>query len=289
VKRLAILPRLAALLFASLLAVSAHAQSRPGDSARDVIADGLYLESGMGDFAAAAERYRELTERTDVPEHVLAEAWFRLGRAEERLGNVQPAEAAYQHILEEMAVSRWAEDARSRLQSIEEDRKRVRGLPVRYAFTEDTGGLFHARTHSHKGTLEHEVLEDNDGRHEVAVWRTYVAAREDDLTQVGFAAGVTVKGELTLLLRAVNFPAHYVFFLVNAEGRRFGTATQVVRPEDGWKRLSFSADDFRDRASGSEDPYAPEPITNLWIQDVTGYASTDRGENIIWIDELGLQ
>ncbi len=282
--------RPAVLLLASLLlAGPAHAQSRPDDTARDIIADGLYLESGMGDFRAAAARYRELTLRDDVPEHVLAEAWFRLGRAEERLGNVGPAELAYKHILEEMSVSRWAEDARSRLQSIEEDRKRVRVLPVQFEFTEDTGGLFHARTHSHKGTLGHEVLVDDEGPHGVAVWRTYVAAREDDLTQVGFAAGVTVKGELTLLLRAVNFPAHFVFFLVNDEGRRYGTATQVVRPEDGWKRLSFSADDFRDRASGSEDPYAPEPITNLWIQDVTGYASTDRGENIIWIDELGLR
>ena len=278
-----------ALLLTGLLATAAHAQSRDGEQPRDLIADGLYLESGMGDYAGAAARYRELTERTDVADHLLAEAWFRLGRAEERLGNVEPAEVAYQHILDSMAASRWAEDARSRLQSIEEDRKRVRGLPVKFQFTDDTGGLFHARTHSHKGTLAHEVLEDHEGSHRVASWRTYVAAREDDLTQVGFAPGVVVRGDLALELRAVNFPAHLVFFLVDEEGRRFGTATQVVRPEDGWKRLEFSARDFRDRASGSEDPYSPEAITNLWIQDVTGYASTDRGENIIWIDELDLR
>ena len=276
------------LALAGLLTAS-PAWARPGEEPRDIIADGLYLESGMGDYAAAAARYRELTQRDGVAEHLLAEAWFRLGRAEERLGKIADAELAYQHILGEMGVSRWAEDARSRLQSIEEDRKRVRGLPVRYLFTEDTGGLFHARTHSHKGSLSHEVLEDHVGRHEVASWRTYVAAREDDLAQVGFAADVTVRGDLAVVVRAVNFPAHLVFFLVDAEGRRFGTATQVVRPEDGWKRLEFEPGDFRDRASGSEDPYAAEPITNLWIQDVTGYASTDRGENILWLDELDLR
>jgi hypothetical protein len=284
-----------ALLAALLLATGvASGQPSPGsdDAARaprDLIADGLYLESGMGDYAGAAAVYSSVADRDDVPEHLRSEALLRLGLARERLGDVAAAEADYARLLSELPTSRWAEDARSRVQSIEEDRKRVRTLPVAYDFTADTGGLFHSRTRSHKGSLEHEVLDDEAGRHEVAAWRTYVAAREDDLTQVGFDEGVHVRGRLELTLRAVAFPAHLVFFLVDADGRRFGTATQVVRPEDGWRRLRFAPGDFRDRASGTEEAYHAEGITNLWIQDVTGYSSTDRGENVIWIDELILE
>lgn len=282
--------RTVGLLGAVLLLVPLSAVAEePVPSPRDVLADGLYLESGMGDYAGASKRYESILAREDVPDHLRAEALVRVGLARERLGEVEAAESAYRLLLKDLSSSRWAEDARSRIQSIEEDRKRVRALPVAYTFTTDTGGLFHARTRSHKGSLSHEVLDDETGRHEVASWRTYVVAREDDLTQVGFGDDVVVHGRLTLTLRAVSFPAHLVFFLVDADGRRFGTATQVVRPEEGWRTLRFAASDFRDRASGGEEGYIGKPITNLWIQDVTGYSSTDRGENIIWLDELRLE
>ncbi len=280
--------RLPALLALGLLATSAFAADGEPPP-REVIADGLYLESGMGDHAGAAGRYESVLARSDVPDHLRAEAFLRLGLARERLQEIGKAEEAYATLIEELPGSRWSEDARSRLQSLQEDRKRVRSLPLRFTFDSGTDGLFHARTRAHKGALNHEVLQDEAGQHAVASWRTYVVAREDDLTQVGFGDGVRVQGDLTVRLRAVSFPAHLVFFLVDAEGRRFGTATQVVRPEDGWKTLTFTAADFRDRASGSEDGYAAEAITNLWMQDVTGYASTDRGENVIWIDELALR
>jgi len=278
--------RCVALLGAICLLSAGPAIGQQAPSPRDVIADGLYLESGMGDYAAAADRYSQVADDTSAPGHLRAEAMLRIGLARERLGEVAPAETAYRRLLEELPGTRWAEDARSRMQSIEEDRKRVRVLPVAYTFAFDTGGVFHARTRSHKGSIAHEVLEDESGRHEVASWRTYVVAREDDLTQVGFE-NVVVQGRLQITLRAVTFPAHLIFFLVDADGRRFGTGTQVVRPEEGWRTLSFSAADFTDRAS--EQTYRAEAITNLWMQDVTGYSSTDRGENIIWIDALTLE
>lgn len=283
-------PRFVGLLGAVLLSFPlSGVAEEAAPSARELLADGLYLESGMGDYRAAATRYESVIARDDVPEHLRAEALLRVGLARERLDQVEAAESAYRLLLEDLPSSRWAEDARSRLQSVEEDRKRVRTLPVAYTFEKDTGGLFHARTRSHKGSLNHEVLSDEGGRHEVASWRTYVVAREDDLTQVGFGDDVVVRGRLTVTLRAVGFPAHLVFFLVDADGRRFGTATQVVRPEEGWRTLRFTASDFRDRTSGGEEGYVGMPITNLWIQDVTGYSSTDRGENIIWLDELSLE
>ena len=279
----------AALLGAALgLSLLASPVLADDPSARDVIADGLYLESGMGDLTGAAQRYQTVIDTEGVADHLRAEALLRLGLARERLDDVTSAEAAYRMLLDELPGSRWSEDARSRLQSIEEDRKRVRALPVAFTFDEGTDGLFHARTSTHKGSLNHEVLEDADGRHEVASWRTYVVAREDDLTQIGFGEGVVVGGRLSLTLRAVGFPAHLIFFLVDTDGRRFGTAPQVVRPEEGWRTLTFGATDFRDR-SGGDEPYRAKELTNLWIQDVTGYSSTDRGENIIWIDALSLE
>jgi hypothetical protein len=272
-----------ALLVALLLAGPASAEPIDG---RGRIAEALYLESGMGDYRAAATQYLGVVDAEGVPQELRAEACFRLGLAYERLGEADDAEAAYEKLLAQFPGSSWAEDGRFRLRSLDEDRKQVAAMPVAFDFSSGLDGLYHARNRAHKGRIAHE-LEGNNG---VVAWRTHVVSGEDDILVVGFKPGLGVRGEVELNVRARTFPTHLAFFWVDASGRRFGTSTIVVRPEEGWQPVKLSAVDFADRAAATAPTFDPAGgVSFLMIQDVTGYSSTDRGDNVVLLDAMRIR
>lgn len=282
-----------ALAALALLLLGAGGDGEPLDrvEARARIADGLYLESGMGDYRGSLQVYQELVLAEGVPDGVAAEAMLRMGLAREALDEPQEAEAAYRTLLDEYPSTHRAVEARSRLQSLEEDRKVVRTLPVTFDFDIGVGGLFHARSRSTKGRLTHEKVERGGKLDGIVAWETYVIGGEDDIVVLGFEDDLRLTGDIALRVHARTFPAHLSFFLVDRDGRRFGTTTRVVRPEEGWRTLSLSASDFQDRSAGSTGgAYRPRAgMAYLMIQDATGHSSTDRGENLILIDDLAVQ
>ena len=280
---------LAALIVAGTTAHVAADEPLDRVAARALMADALYLESGMGDHRGAARIYAEIVDRGDeVPIDLAAEACLRMGLAEEALGQAEQAEEAYRKLLARYPSTSWGADARGRLQSLEEDRKVVRSLPVEFRFGSDVGGLFHARSRSNKGRITPEQVEKDGTPDGVAAWRTYVIGGEDDIVVLGFDPQLELQGTVELAVRAANFPAHLSFFLVHQDGTRYGSHSWVVRPEEGWQQLALEAADFQDRAGGSAGGlYRPGTgIRFLMIQDVTGHSSTDRGENLILIDDL---
>ncbi len=277
-----------ALLLASallLLGADSHLDAR----AR--MADALYLESGTGDLRGALRTYSQLSVSEGIPADLAAEATLRMGLAREALGEPGDAEDAYRDLLERFPSTLWATEARSRLQSLEEERKVVRTLPVRFDFDADVAGLFHAPSRSTKGRLTHEQVDRKGGLEGVVAWETYVIGGEDDLIVVGFDPKLQIEGEVEISVSARSFPVHLSFFLIDQSGTRYGTTTRVVRPEQGWKHLVLAASDFSDRSSGaSGGGYQPGTgITYLMIQDATGYSSTDRGENVILVDNLSVR
>ena len=217
---------LAALLLPSLALAAPDADRAQG--ARNTLADALFLESGMGDYEGALDRYQQVL---DAPEGlasgILAEACMRLGMAHERLDQPDAAEAAYEKVLREHPNTSWAQDAQHRLRSLDEDRKQVQALPVAWDFEDDLGGLFHARNRAQKGRLAQERSADGLHPRGVASWRSYVTGGEDDLVVVGFNPDLTVRGHISLQVKALNFPAHLVFVLVQGGGGRFSSAATV--------------------------------------------------------------
>jgi hypothetical protein len=271
-----------------LLAVALLGAADPALDARSAVADALYLESGMGDQRGAIVLYQRVLDAPQgVPRETLAEACFRLGLAHERLDEPGLAEQAYEKLLVEHSGTSWSDDAQLRLRSLDEDRKQVQTLPVRFDFEDGLGGLYHARNRVPKGRIVHE----QDGGQGVVAWRTYVIGGEDDIAAVGFHPSLTVQGEVGLRARARVFATHLAFFLVDQSGRRFGTTSRVLRPEDGWVTLELAPSDFVNRAGGTDgDVYSARAgIPFLMIQDVTGFSSTDRGENVILIDDLSVR
>jgi tetratricopeptide (TPR) repeat protein len=286
----------AALALLALLSTAALADDDPAAQqkieARAQMAEALYLESGMGDYEGALAVYRSLLDRgEELDDRTAAEACMRLGLAHERLDQAREAEAAYEEILRKYPNTGWSSDAHQRLRSLDEDRKRVQRLPVTWDFESDLGGLFHARNRTQKGRLTWEMSTEGPHAPGLAVWQTYVTGGEDDLTVVGFDPLLTVQGQVSMQIRTRNFPAHLVFFLVDAEGGRYSSATTVVRPEQGWRTVALGPGDFVDRSRGPQERnfQAQRGITYLMIQDVTGYSSTDRGENVLVLDDLAIR
>ncbi len=288
------------LLVAALLCATPAAADDPPTAdppltpleARGLVAEALLLESGAGDYRGACDTYRELLARSDgLPDILVSEALLRLGLAHETLAGgpealileeADRAEAAFQELLDRFPTTRWADDARYRLRSLEEHRKIVPQLPAKFSFDADVGGLYHARSRRHKGRLGHE-LADGEG---VAAWRSYVIGGEDDLLMVRFAQKEPRPLSVKLRVSARNFPAHLTFFLVDVEGVNHATKPRNIRPEDGWTTLTFAPGDFSSLAVDRDAQLGDRPIRYLMIQDVTGHSSTDRGENVVLFDDL---
>jgi tetratricopeptide (TPR) repeat protein len=84
----------------------------PLQSKKEVDVGNYYFKKG--DFKAAAGRFREATKWNDGN----AEAWMRLGVAEERRENTKAARAAYKKFLELQPNGKNAEEVKRRLEKL---------------------------------------------------------------------------------------------------------------------------------------------------------------------------
>lgn len=277
--------QIAALLLTSGLLLAATASAAPPDrlETRARLADALYLESGMGDLRGALVIYQDISRMQGVAGDLTAEALLRQGLAHAALGEPQEAETAWLRLMELHPSSSRAGDARLHLDRLERERSRITSLPAVLGFDRDLGGLLHARSLSDRGQLE-QLLTELDGELEgVAAWRTWVAAGQEDVVSVGFATGLTLQGDIELEIRTGSFPAHLVIELVDEDERSFASLPIVVTPEQGPLRIELSAGTLRDRG----ETWTPgAAAARLEIHDVTGRRSTDRGENLILLDDL---
>ncbi|MCK6526339.1 hypothetical protein L6R50_01840 [Myxococcota bacterium] len=264
----------------------------PGDDlrARELLGDGLYLESGMGDYRGAVERYRQAAALSDVDPGTRGEVLFRLGHALERLGERAEAGAAFQGVLDlPTGRSRWSEPARVRLTRIRESEGAVRDLPAALDFERDGGGWQHSSHYAAKGTVQRvedaAIARTGSG---VLEWRTTVVAREDDLIYLPLDTEPQAPRRVSFAVRTTAFTARLFLFAVLADGSRYSSPGFVVSPADGWiHRDLHLASDFRPIAGQvSGTPLDPSRIKFLMLQDATGYFSTDRGENRILLDDF---
>jgi len=261
------------------------------DQARTLIGEGLYLESGMGEYREATDRYRQAAALPGVGPAVRAEVLFHLGEARERLGDLRAAADAYRGAAESRVPrSPWVEPARARLGRLLEAEASIRLLPALLDFERDLGGWQHSSHYAGKGTVQlaADPRPDRDGA-KVLEWRTSVASREDDLIYLPLSPGDAVLRDVRFQIRTTAFPARLFLFVVHADGSRFSSPGFVVSPDSGWTWQSFQVPgDFRPIAGPARGP-DPGRVKFLMLQDATGYFSTDRGENRILLDDFTLR
>ncbi len=280
-------------LIALLLASPAAAQPGEGDAwqrARTLIAEGMYLESGLGDYAGAAELYRQGLGIANLPAELEAELLFRLAEGSERLGDLEGASESFQRLLDEHGTEEpWGGMAHGRILRLAEHSRRIFELPVEHRFTGDTGAWLHTGGYQRQGQIEW-TGDVGHGAGGALVWSSPVVGQELDQIYLVFSTPSPRVTSVELWLRAVDFPAHLILLMVEEEGTRFASGRYVVEPGDGWIRIRSELDDFY-LFPGEDVTRHPDPrrIEFLILQDATSTYSTDRGMNRILVDDVTVE
>ncbi len=281
-----------AVLMAILATPPAAAESG-GDAwqrARALIAEGMYLESGLGDYAGAAELYGQGLEIGGLSPEKEAELMFRLGEGRERLGDREGATSAFEALLGNHGSQEpWGSLAHARLLRLAEHSRRIHTLPALHAFDDGGASWLHTGGYKRQGALEwtDEVGHESPG---ALVWSSPVAGLEPDDIYLVFATPSPRVASVELWLRAVDFPAHLILLMVEENGTRFASGRYLVEPADGWIRIRSELEDFY-LFPGEDVTRHPDPrqIEFLIIEDATSTYSTDRGMNRILVDDVRVE
>ncbi len=271
----------------ALAGEEADAAADPWREARDLLAEGLFLESSMGDYGAACDLYERGLQIPDIDHNLRAELMYRLATGRERLGSLDSASATLEALLEEhLDQEPWAGLAQTRLQRLAEYRHRIVELPVRYEFDRALGDWLHAGSYLLRGGLEWtgETGHDEDG---AMLWLSPVTSQARDDIYLAFSTPSPPVRSVEIWVRALEFPAHLILLLVEEGGSRFASARYVIEPADGWTLLRSEIEDFF-LFPGEDVTRHPDPIrvTSILIEDATATYSTDRGINRILVDDV---
>lgn len=261
-------------------------EDRSHSEARKLVADALYLESGMGDCERAAAIYAGLLERSgELGTELLGEVAYRRGRVLETLGRSAEAEVTYRDALIRFASSSWSMETRSRVLALERQARMLRSLPETFDFSDDLGGLYHPPRRAAQGRLRRD---DRSGG--IALWETWVCREQDDMLEVPIDPELKLRGEISFSASSDLFPAH-VEVQVLVGGEAWSTAPITIEPSEGWTEVKLRARDLRRQGPGARGrTFRPSTgVTALVIRDVTALHSTDRGENRILLDELRIR
>jgi Tol biopolymer transport system component len=116
-----------AMLFSLLAGISAAPAKEPAEI---LLQRAIQKEAATGDLKAALEQYKRAAAAATGKPSVAAEAWIRIGRCYERLGN-RDARAAYERVVRDYAgEAKQAEEARARLAALGQATL-TRGIVVR--------------------------------------------------------------------------------------------------------------------------------------------------------------
>lgn len=268
-------------------AVQARAEEpakRPDPDA--LLAEALYLESGMGDYRGALAIYRDLAEMDDLLPGLAADVLLRAALAHEAIGELAEAEAPLLRLSEAFPDTPQAEVARHRLEARARAEARAASLPANLTFDTDTGGLRKGPGASGRGRIEHELIDDGSGLAGVAAWRTRVVAGKDDAVVLGLDPALPFQGDVRFRVRAGRFPAFLEPRLLLPDGTTFAAEVWEVGPEQGWVVIELSSADFRSAGVVPVPFRQGTGVEGIEIRDTTGLRSTDEGDNPIFLDDL---
>jgi len=260
------------------------------DATHQIIAEGLYLESAVGDYAAATRLYEQALDQEGIEPEQQAELMFRAASGHERMGDPVRATQLFENLLHEHATREpWADLAHQRLLHLAERERQIDHLPQHFTFDEGADVWLHAGGYQRRRGLEwtDEVGHDDPG---AVVWQSWVLTQARDEVYLTFSNPSPPVQTVELWIRAVDFPAHVILFVVEEGGSRFASGLYVIEPAEGWVRIRSSLDDFFlfPGEDVTRHPH-PERVDFLLLEDATATYSTDRGVNRILLDDVTLE
>lgn len=249
------------------------------------VQEGMLTEAADGDLQRAISWYEGLIEGMAPGDPSAGELYYWLGRARYIQGEVDGARKALKASIADDPEG--AEQARSLLAQIDALELQIRELPVSHRFDTGTSHWLHSWQHQGRGAIG--IAEPEPGDDPALAWTTSVARYEDDRIQVGFAEDVH-PASFKLSLRSRSFPAYVLLGAEDERGYYYRLASSVEVGTEGWVELEARVEDFQPVASsaGAGDPW-PRRVRTLFVFDVTGRYSEDRGPNTIYIDDVEIR
>ena len=271
------------------LPVVASAQAS-WEEIHQLIAEGLYLESALGDYAAATNLYERGLEREGLEPEQQAELMFRAASGHERLGDPVLATQLFEALLDDHAAEEpWADLAHQKLLHLAERERQIGRIPHTLSFDDGADAWLHSGGYQRRRGLEwtDEVGHAAPG---AVVWQSWVLTQARDEVYLAFTSPSPPLHSVELWIRAIDFPAHLILFLVEEGGSRFASGLYVIEPAEGWVRIRSSLDDFF-LFPGEDVTRHPRPqhVEFLLLEDATATYSTDRGINRILLDDVRLE
>lgn len=242
------------------------------------IYDARLVEAADGTPEVAARFYEEILSDLGAEDPLRPSVAYSLGRARLAAGNTDGAIAALRLAIEGKDVR---PQAGALLALIEQERRQVTTLPYSNGFANDVGAFVRGWQGFDDGEL---AIGPVDGNPAMA-WPTVVRAGGSDEITIGLAPGVDLR-DVHLRLRAAEFPAVVRLGCTDGAGGRFGAGTVVV-PTDAWVDVRVPVTTFRSLRSAVGE--APRRVRTLIVEDLTGSVSSDRGANVVWIDDVELR
>lgn len=262
-----------------LIGLIGRAAALPDDDVR--IWEGLYdarlIEAADGTPAIAIQYYEELLQELPADAPQRPEVLYWLGRARFSLGDLDGAIAALQEAARSPDQRPMAEALLSR---IELQRRGAIGLPIRWDFSQ--GPMSFSRSlDDDAGRLATRLIDGNPA----LIWPMLVRSGGIGHISLSLAQELPIR-YLAFRARAERFPANLQVVLLSPDGGRF-SAPLVVVPTGRWMRVEWRVESFRAIDGRAEAPLRRARV--VVFQELTGYLSSDRGDNALFIDDLRIE
>lgn len=210
------------------------------------------------------------------------EILYWLGRARWSAGDLEGARRSLE------SASRYR-SARSRVRILlgrmDAEKKAVERLPHRAEFRLTTDPWVRGWERGRSTDLS---LSDQDKSRSVS-WRTEVEEGESDFLIFGLHLDGDRLTSIDVQLRSASLQGRYRFLMEDEDGQLWTTAVKSV-PTDRWTKISLLVSDFV-RADAQTDRSRPDGRKLRWVilRDVTSLHTDQRGENILFMDNLVLK
>ncbi|MCB9761899.1 MAG: tetratricopeptide repeat protein [Alphaproteobacteria bacterium] len=249
--------------------------------------EGLLIESSEGDPERAIAWYEGLI--SGLPDHdpTQGDLHFALGRTLYQTGRSDEARDVLGEALNRPHTQARAEALLGQIDALE---RRVTLLPLIEDFDDSTGHWIHSYQHVGRGTVSSRPP---PGSADPALaWDTEVSPREDDQIRIWFDPSSGGPNELTLEVRAAEFPAYLLLIVIDDHNRWYTLPDFVVAGTTEWSSVTASLEDFLPlplEASAPPAPLSPDKVRAVAVRDVTAYYSSDQGPNTIFLDRVRIR
>ena len=242
--------------------------------------DAILIDMGDGDVLEAEARLELLLMHLDDRDLLRGRVAYWLAHTRMSLGDASGALEALQIATARADMRKRAHALQSQIEALQ---NQLSVLPYETDLSKGSSPFVHSWMHGEEGRVE--IRMESDGNRAV-LWTTTLRDRTDDQITVNFAANAPAASSISFRAKADPFPSWIHVVAEDVSGGAFRSRTLEV-PVGEWTAIEVRIDDMLP-VIGLEGQ-AVATIQSLSLQDVTAWQSADRGERLLWLDDIEIR